>query len=51
VQKPVPEVVPEGVVHVLEAVQVHDQEGEGLLAAAGLLERMLDAVVEEVAVR
>ena len=29
--------VAERVVHVLEAVQVHDQEGEGLLAAAGLL--------------
>ena len=51
VQKPVAEVVPEGVVHVLEAVQVHDQEGEGLLAAAGLLERVLDAVVEEAPVR
>ena len=47
----VPRAVPPDVVHVLEAVEVHDDEGERLFAALVVAECLLDAILEQHAVR
>jgi hypothetical protein len=43
--------VPAHVVHVLEAVEVDDDEGEGLVVSHRAPQRLLDAIVEQDAVR
>jgi len=50
-QEQVPDVVPEGVVDLLEPVEVHEEQGDAGAVTAGEVERVLDAVVEQDAVR
>ena len=47
----VPRAVPPDVVHVLEPVEVHDDEGERLFAALVVAECLVDAILEQHAVR
>ena len=47
----IPRLVPAEVVDGLEAVEVHDEQREGLTRALGTCQRLLDPIVEERAVR